>query len=191
MCAIDRFIEIREVNMIKSIPGTYKTIWISRETGTVYNLLRGFLALRIKLDKNGYPYVNVPCLLRKPMKIAIHMAYAEAFIKKEDVRYNTVNHKNTLKADYSISNLEWTTNQANCRHSKITGCDVSNVGFDKKGQYIKDTYKKDGTVRLRSNERKGYINRVRDISGVSARNLELESDFDIKELWPDINITMR
>lgn len=163
--------------MLKPIPGFYKTIWISSKTGTVYNLLRGFTALKIGLDTWGYPCVKIPCFLRDSIEAQIHMLLGETFIPKRTDRpdANTINHMNTLKADYDLSNLEWTTKAANTSHAIFMGCNEYHLfkdSFNEDGRYIpfnpKTEINKNGTRKLRYNEKEGYINRVRRIDKVSA-----------------------
>lgn len=48
-------------------------------------------------------------------KIAVHRIMAEAFLKKMD-GYDQVNHKNGIKTDNALHNLEWSNNSENQKH---------------------------------------------------------------------------
>jgi hypothetical protein len=70
-------------------------------------------------DRAGYPTV---CLsigsLRKPYKV--HRLVLEAFIENPENKA-CVNHKNGVKHDNRLENLEWATHQENSQHAFDTG----------------------------------------------------------------------
>ena len=67
------------------------------------------------LDKDGYYYVSM-MKDGKNKKEKLHRLVAKAFIKNEN-NLPQVNHKNGVKKDFSISNLEWVSNMSNQRHA--------------------------------------------------------------------------
>lgn len=71
------------------------------------------------LSNNGYLYVH---LLEntKRVKYSVHRLVAETFIKNDENKLE-VNHKNGLKLDNRLKNLEWSTRQENVDHSYKIG----------------------------------------------------------------------
>lgn len=70
-----------------------------------------------QLDKDGYPYVFL-FVDGKRYKRKVHRLVAEAFLEKPDGK-DHVNHKNGVRNDNNLSNLEWVTHQENVQHSWI------------------------------------------------------------------------
>jgi hypothetical protein len=71
-------------------------------------------------DKNGYSIANLAIAKEKTETVKVHRVVAQAFIPNP---YNLpqVNHKNGVKGDNRVENLEWCTNIQNRHHAVSTG----------------------------------------------------------------------
>lgn len=67
------------------------------------------------IDKDGY-YCNSLRVNGRSKAIKVHRAVALAFLDNPN-SYKQVNHKNGLKFDNSVDNLEWCSNLTNQRHA--------------------------------------------------------------------------
>jgi hypothetical protein len=77
--------------------------------------------------KVGVGYYTVAlCNNSKPKSMFIHRLVAEAFISKTS-KTNDVNHKNGIKTDNRLENLEWCTRSENTLHAFTIGL-KSHVG---------------------------------------------------------------
>lgn len=96
--------------------------------------------LRYSINYRGYCIVNFNHN-HKRKGFAVHTLVARTFIKNDDVSRTQVNHKNGIKTDNRVDNLEWVTPKENVRHSReVLGFDNSSAnntqskpikGFDK------------------------------------------------------------
>lgn len=67
------------------------------------------------LDDDGYPYV-VLVHKNKRTKLIIHRAVAKLFLPSPSTPKHQVNHKNGIRKDNRLENLEWLTGQENTLH---------------------------------------------------------------------------
>ena len=80
------------------------------------------VASRIKkayIDEDGYERVSLYAD-NKTKLLGVHRVVAEAYIENPD-NLPQVNHKNSVKTDNRVENLEWITNTANIQHSIENG----------------------------------------------------------------------
>ena len=77
------------------------------------------LILKPRVSKNGYLYLNLWESSKGRAK-KIHRLVAEAFLPNPEGK-QTVNHKNCVKTDNRVENLEWATWSENSKHASENG----------------------------------------------------------------------
>jgi|SRR5690348_9006050 len=88
--------------------------------GKTHNRKRNGKKLSPCIDKYGYPAVRLLRNDGRAHPFTIHRLVAMAFIPNPD-NLPQVNHKNGIKTDNRIENLEWCSIQYNVEHSITTG----------------------------------------------------------------------
>ncbi len=74
--------------------------------------------LKDRVDTKGYFYVSLSDARKHPPKnYRIHRLLANAFIQNPN-NYNEINHKNGVRTDNRMENLEWCTRSENILHSR-------------------------------------------------------------------------
>jgi hypothetical protein len=104
--------EINELGQIRSL-----TRIVTHKNGRQF-LIKGKL-LTMGLSKKGYVRVNLS-LQATPNFFFVHQLVAQSFILNPECKPQ-VNHKNCIKTDNRIDNLEWVTNEENYNHAKENG----------------------------------------------------------------------
>ena len=104
----------------------WKKITINNHTFNISNKGRVMTTKNVisygSKDTSGYRRVA-----SKYFKISVHRLVAIAFLDKPNVNNNIVNHKDGIKDNNCVENLEWVTNQENAKHA----IDILKVGMQK------------------------------------------------------------
>ncbi len=116
--------------MWKPIVGYYRKYLIS-DSGKVMSVARiksnnqpiPEKIMKQSTDESGYKYISLYNeKLGKNKRHRVHRLVATAFIRNNNIKDNVVNHKNGIKGDNSVDNLEWVTYGENKSHSfKVLG----------------------------------------------------------------------
>lgn len=86
--------------------------------------------LKPRLDKNGYLYVHIRISNLGINKMSkIHRLVAEAFLPNPKM-YSIINHKNEIKTDNRVENLEWCT----CKYNINYGTGLQRRAFNSRNQ---------------------------------------------------------
>lgn len=97
--------------------------------GRVKSSYRQKRILKQPLNTYGYPFVNLS-FKGVHKSIPIHTLVANYFLIKPSGK-TEVNHKNGIKTDNNVLNLEWCTSSENSIHSFENGLQVSSKGEDR------------------------------------------------------------
>jgi len=95
----------------------YEGLYTVSKSGKIYKnrYYRGKIKMKFVLDKNGYNTIGLT-KNRKQKKYRCGRIVALAFLENPENK-KTVNHKNGIKSDDRICNLEWATYSENTMHS--------------------------------------------------------------------------
>ena len=100
--------------------------YLAIPSGEIYSLKTKRI-LKPFISNNGYLMVSL-CNNGKVKKYLVHRLIAETFIPNSNNRW--VNHKDGIKTNNNVSNLEWVTPSENNKHSYLTGLNVPKRGED-------------------------------------------------------------
>ncbi len=128
--------------------------------------------LGIRLNPSGYPMVYMQLSFQKYITVDTHRLVAKAFIPNPENKAE-VNHKNGIKTDNRVENLEWVTKQENIRHRISTGIWKYKVPLSRVNEVI-ERNKNGETQKQLAREfgcSQGTINRVVNFQGWGIQNL--------------------
>ena len=102
----------------KEIDG-YDGMYQVSDLGRVRSLKFGKVrVLKPQKDKGGYLCVNL-YRNRKMKHFYVHRLVADAFIPNDDETKTQINHRNEVKSDNRVSNIEWCTAQYNVNYNGL------------------------------------------------------------------------
>lgn len=90
------------------------------EDGEVFNTHRNKWIKRYQRSDGYFTIVLYGGILKRKQNFLIHRLIASAYIPNPDNK-PYINHKNGIKSDIRLSNLEWVTGQENRIHAVSTG----------------------------------------------------------------------
>ena len=106
-----------EIWLPVNIPEFYNSHYVSN-----YGRVKTINGRLLSQNYNGYGYLKT-CLNSNGVErtITVHKLVAITFLYDTYKENYTVNHKNAIKTDNRVENLEWCTTQENTEHAKNLG----------------------------------------------------------------------
>lgn len=102
----------------KDIDG-YDGLYQVSDLGRVRSLKFGKTRIRRAIkDKDGYLFVDL-WKYGKQKTVKVHRLVAQAFIPNDDDTKTQINHRNEVKSDNRVENLEYCTPQYNINYNKL------------------------------------------------------------------------
>ena len=136
---------VEEWRPVKDWEGRYAVSTHGRVRNTKTGLIR-----KTPTGKNGYPIVGL-CRGTAKESVGVHLIMARAFLRKPHCRRPQVNHKDGVKTNNHISNLEWITQAKNLEHAwriglredaRQTAVRIHRTLTDEQVKRIRETYLK-------------------------------------------------
>jgi hypothetical protein len=104
--------------------------WFNKNLQTIFIILRNsrdVISKQTTVDADGY----YPCYINGET-FKIHRIIAYAFIPNDDViNKDVVNHKDGIKTNNALDNLEWVTTAQNNQHAYDTGLNKNGIKIER------------------------------------------------------------
>lgn len=157
--------DVRSIDRLETTKGNYlkKRRGVSLKPGKV----RGYN--RVSLCKNG-------CI----KQISVHRLVAEAFIPNPDNK-PCINHKNAIKSDNRVENLEWCTHSENTLHAIENGLYIPLPPIKKGDKHKTSTKEKMSVVMMGHTTSKETRSKIAKSLGITIRCIEDDIKFDSLE----------
>ena len=126
-------------------------------------------------DGHGYKYLLLDKFTR------LHRLVAKAFIEKPNDEPMEVNHKNGIKTDNRVDNLEWLSKADNMRHAHRTGL-VNTKG--EQSHWVKLSAVEAMKIYLLARDGRLYHKEIGSLFGVQAKQVQRIQN---KKRWPHIH----
>ena len=124
---------------------------VKRLQKTIYQINNGTMCKVFYKEKirkqviDQYGYLTVGLHKNKSVKnCLVHRLVALAFLPNPENK-PTVNHKNGIKTDNRVENLEWNTHSENVQHSHKTGLKIQGKGLNSTSSIPISQFALDGT----------------------------------------------
>jgi|LGVF01.2.fsa_nt_gb hypothetical protein len=130
----EKYLEIKIDGTIRSKPRWLKYERCGKKRQEWY---KGKI-LKPHKDKDGYLRISIK-INNKSINLIVHRLLLQTFVSNP-LNKPQVNHKNGIKDDNRIENLEWVTNKENQYHAKINGLIHTPKIPNELVQKIKDKY---------------------------------------------------
>lgn len=99
--------------------------------------------LKYRYQKNGYASVSL-----KQKNYLVHRLVAKTFLQTTNDKIQ-VNHKNCIKSDNRLENLEWVTKKENTQHALINNCFTRKFGIENhRSKKIKQLSKQGNLIKV-------------------------------------------
>jgi hypothetical protein len=122
---IKNFEETHQVSNLGNIRTKDRYVYGKNHGVEFKRLVKGQI-MKQKVSKQGYNETQLRCE-GKVLYKRVHRLVAEAFIDNPN-NYPQVNHKNGIKTDNRVENLEWCSSKQNQQHAWNTGLQKHNSG---------------------------------------------------------------
>ena len=146
---------------IKGYDGKYQISNLGRVKSLARKGVKRDRILKASIASDGYPGVAV-FINSKAFRLSIHRLLGEYFIPNPENK-KTINHKNGIKTDYRLVNLEWSTQLENNLHALSTGLRPSSRRSlsDKDALFVFNSLKNTSELKAMFNVSRNVIRRIK------------------------------